>query len=115
MTRSRAPARRQADPIVPVVRFDQAGTTHILKRFLGLINTGELGTSAGEESWDDLSEGSLNTTWPKALAFVQPAKKGDAEEAAKVAATPGSIGYSNLAELRSTNKFSKTGEGGAGT
>ncbi len=104
-----------SDAIVPVVRFDQAGTTHILKRFLGLIDPGSFETPKGPETWDELSEGALNTTWPSALAFVQPAKKGDAEEAAKVASTPGSIGYSNLAELRATNKFSKTGEGGAGT
>ena len=102
-------------PIVPVVRFDQAGTTHILKRFLGLINTGALATEKGSQTWDQLSEGALNTTWPSALALVRPAKKGDAEEAAKVASTPGSIGYGNLAEIRAGGKFSKAGEGGAGT
>jgi ABC-type phosphate transport system substrate-binding protein len=104
-----------SDTITPVVRFDQAGSTHILKRFLGLIDTGTLPTAKGAESWDELSEGEENVNWPTALALVRPAKKGDAEEAAKVAATPGSIGYSNLAELRATGKFSKTGEGGAGT
>lgn len=103
------------DTITPVVREDQAGSTHILKRFLGLIDSATFETPKGPETWDNLSEGELNTTWPSSLAFVQPAKKGDAEEAAKVAATPGSIGYSNLAELRATGKFSKSGEGGSGT
>jgi ABC-type phosphate transport system substrate-binding protein len=104
-----------SDTITPVVRVDQAGTTHILKRFLGLLDSGTLETSKGPETWDDLSEGALNVVWPTALNPTVTAKKGDAEEAAKVAATPGSIGYSNLAELRATNKFSKSGEGGAGT
>jgi ABC-type phosphate transport system substrate-binding protein len=101
--------------ITPVVRFDQAGTTHILKRFVGLTNASALETEKGSETWDQLSEGALNTTWPKALAIVRPAKKGDAEEASKVAATPGSIGYGNLAEIRSAGQFSKTGVGGSGT
>jgi ABC-type phosphate transport system substrate-binding protein len=102
-------------PIIPVVRQDQAGTTHILKRYLGLIDAGPLSTEKGSHTWDDLSEASLNTTWPTALPIVRPAKKGDAEESATVAANPGSIGYGNLAEIRGTGRFSKTGEGGAGT
>ena len=101
--------------IVPVVRQDQAGTTHILKRYLGLIDSSALATEKGSETWDQLSESSLNVTWPTALPVVRPVKKGDAEEAAKVASTPGSIGYGNLAEIRASGKFSKTGEGGAGT
>jgi ABC-type phosphate transport system substrate-binding protein len=101
--------------IVPVVRQDQAGTTHIIKRYLGLIDPGPLATEKGSHSWDDLSEASLNTTWPSALPIVRPAKKGDGEEAATVSATPGSIGYGNLAEIRATGHFSKAGEGGPGT
>ncbi len=103
------------DAITPVVRVDQAGTSHILKRFLGLIDGGKFATSKGELSWDELSEGKLNIVWPTALNPKVTAKKGDAEEAATVASTPGSIGYSNLAELRATGKFSKTGEGGSGS
>ncbi len=101
--------------ITPVVRQDQAGTTHILKRYLNLINSTPQPTEKGSFSWGDLSEAELNTTWPSALPIKRPAKKGDAEVAALVASTPGSIGYGNLAELRTTGKFSKTGEGGAGT
>jgi ABC-type phosphate transport system substrate-binding protein len=102
-------------PIVPVVRQDQAGTTHILKRYLGLVDPAALETAKGPHSWDELSEASLNTTWPTALPVVRPEKKGDAEEAAKVASTPGSIGYGNLAEIRATGRFSRAGVGGAGT
>jgi ABC-type phosphate transport system substrate-binding protein len=101
--------------ITPVVRPDQAGPTHYLKRFIGLTNSAPLTTSKGSLTWDQLSEGSLNTTWPSALAFVTPAKKGEAEEDLKVATTPSSIGYGNLAEIRAGNKFSKPGEGGPGT
>jgi ABC-type phosphate transport system substrate-binding protein len=101
--------------ITPVVRFDQSGTAHYLKRYLGLINPGTLETPEGSLTWDQLSEGVHNTTWPTALAFVKPAKKGEAEEGAKIAATPGSIGFGNLAEERALGKFSKSGEGGAGT
>ena len=102
------------DPIVPIVRKEKAGTTNTLKKYLGLINTGTLTTPSGSESWDALSEGKLNVVWPTALAPTLTTAEGDAAEAEKVAATPGSIGYSNLAELRSTNLFSGTGNG-AGT
>jgi hypothetical protein len=102
------------DPIVPVVRKEKAGTTNTLKKYLGLINKGTLSTSKGPESWDALSEGSLNVVWPTALAPTLTTAEGDAAEADKVASIPGSIGYSNLAELRVLNLFSGTGNG-AGT
>ena len=101
--------------ITPVVRFDQSGTAHYLKRFLDLLDPNPIATSEGSFTWGELSEGTHNVTWPSALAFVKPAKKGEAEEDTKVATTPGSIGFGNLAEIRSGGKFSKTGEGGAGT
>jgi ABC-type phosphate transport system substrate-binding protein len=94
------PSSCGTDSITPVVRFDQSGTTHIFKRFLGLINTGGLVTSSGTESWDDLSEGGLNVVWPTAANVVKPAAKGGEELIKKVVATPGSIGYVNIAEAR---------------
>jgi ABC-type phosphate transport system substrate-binding protein len=103
-----------SDPITAVVRKEKAGTTNALKKFLGLINTGTLTTPSGSETWDQLSEGSLNAVWPTALVQVKTTVEGDANEAETVAANPGSIGYSNLAELRVTNLFSGTGNG-AGT
>jgi ABC-type phosphate transport system substrate-binding protein len=105
------PASCDSDSIVPVVRGEKAGTTNVLKKFLGLINTGTLTTASGNETWDQLSEGKLNTVWPTALPIVKTTVEGDAAEAEKVAATPGSIGFSNLAELRSTNLFSGAGAG----
>jgi ABC-type phosphate transport system substrate-binding protein len=105
------PSSCDSDAIVPVVRAEKAGTTNVLKKYLGLINTGTLTTASGSETWDQLSEGKLNTVWPTALPIVKTTAEGDAAEAEKVASTPGSIGYSNLAELRTTNLFSGTGNG----
>jgi hypothetical protein len=102
------------DPITAVVRKEKAGTTNVLKKFLGLINTGTLTTPSGSETWDQLSEGSLNAVWPTALVQIKTTIEGDANEAETVAANPGSIGYSNLAELRETKLFSGSGDG-AGT
>jgi hypothetical protein len=100
------------DTITPVVRGEKAGTTNVLKKFLGLIFTGGLETSAGSLTWDQLSEGKDNTIWPTALTgLVKTSVEGDAAEAEKVASIPGSIGYSNLAELRVTNLFSGSGNG----
>src|SRR3984885_2450160 len=106
-----SPESCDSDPIVVVIRKEKAGTTNVLKKFLGLINTGTLTTPSGSETWDQLSEGSLNTVWPTALVQVKTTVEGDANEAETVAANPGSIGYSNLAELRVTNLFSGTGNG----
>lgn len=102
--------------ITRVGRQDQAGTTHILKRYLNLINAAPYETeSAGTGTWNEDSEGALDLVWPKAATkVITPAKKGDEEEALKVSSTPGSIGYGNLAEIRSTNLFSGAG-GGANT
>jgi ABC-type phosphate transport system substrate-binding protein len=99
------------DPIVAVVRAEKSGTANVLKKYLGLINTGTLETPSGPQTWDALSEGKLNTVYPTVLNQVKTTAEGDAAEAEKVAATPGSIGYSNLAELRTTNLFSGAGNG----
>ena|ERR1700677_179597 len=94
-----------SDPITPIVRFDQSGTTHIFKRFLNLVSSAPLPTEKGAESWGELSEASLNTVWPTAASVVKPAAKGGGEEMAKVVAVPGSIGYVNLAEARKSASF----------
>jgi ABC-type phosphate transport system substrate-binding protein len=88
------------EPIRPVVREDQSGTTHILKRFLGLIATASLATADGDKSWNQLSEGELNTVWPTAADAKTSTGMGGGEEAHTVLTTPGSIGYVNLAEAR---------------
>jgi ABC-type phosphate transport system substrate-binding protein len=93
------------DPITPVARFDQSGTTHIFKRYLALINPNGLVTEKGTETWGELSEASLNTVWPTAAGVVKPTVKGGGELLAKVAAVEGSIGYVNLAEARKSAAF----------
>jgi ABC-type phosphate transport system substrate-binding protein len=106
-----------ATAITPVVRFDQSGTTHIFKKYLDLIN-GSTFTTEKEESktWTEVSEGTESTDWPKAADVVKPAAKGGGEEINKVNATPGSIGYVNLAEARANKGFTESpGTGGPGT
>jgi ABC-type phosphate transport system substrate-binding protein len=102
------------DPITVVVRKEKSGTANVLKKYLGLINTAPLATASGSKTWDELSEGSLNAIWPTATTVVKTTAEGDANEAETVAANAGSIGFSNLAELRVTNLFSGSGNG-AGT
>jgi ABC-type phosphate transport system substrate-binding protein len=104
-------------PIIPVVRLDGAGTTHIFKKYLSLIDpstfTDEKETA---ESWNATSEGTLNTDWPKGANVVRPAKTGDTAIDAKVAETPGSISYTTFAEARANGSFaSAPGTGGPGT
>jgi ABC-type phosphate transport system substrate-binding protein len=101
-------------PIQVVVRQDQSGTTHIIKRFLNLLDTAALETESGTHTWGELSEGSLNTVWPTAAKVIRPAAKGGGEEVAKVAATPGSIGYAGVADARANAAF-VPGTGGPGT
>jgi ABC-type phosphate transport system substrate-binding protein len=100
--------------IQPVVRSDEAGTTHILKKYLDLINNGSFETEKAEtKNWNEVSEGTENTTWPKAADVVRPAKTGDSAEIAKVAETPSSIGYGGLVNARSNGSFSTPLGGGS--
>ena len=82
-------AECQVDPITVVVRGEKAGTTNVLKKYLGLINTAPLTTASGEKTWQQLSEGSLNTVWPTALNPAKTTVEGDEAEADKVAAHAG--------------------------
>jgi ABC-type phosphate transport system substrate-binding protein len=101
--------------ITPVARFDQSGTTHIFKRYLHLINASNFtDEKSNSTDWNTVSEGSLNTDWPQAANVVKPAAKGGGEMLAKVLATPGAIGYVNIAEARLNAKFVPPA-GGAGT
>ena len=102
--------------ITRVARLDQSGTTHIFKKYLGLINKEKFETEKAEsKSWNEISEGTENTTWPKAAEVVRPTKTGGGALVSKVAETPGSLGYANLADARSNGGFSKTGVGGPKT
>jgi ABC-type phosphate transport system substrate-binding protein len=106
-----------------VVRLDGSGTTHIFKKYLGLINKGAFeatnvkGEAVGGRTWNEIAEGPENTTWPTADAVLRPTEKGNGPVVAKVAATPSSIAYANLADVRANTAFipSPGGTGGANT
>jgi ABC-type phosphate transport system substrate-binding protein len=112
------PSTCESDAITPVVRFDGSGTTHIFKKYLGLIYAGTFETEKSEsKTWEAISEGPENTTWPKAAGVIRPAEKGGSKLAALVAATPGTIGYVNVAEARANPAFipAPVGTGGPKT
>jgi ABC-type phosphate transport system substrate-binding protein len=103
--------------IQPVVRLDGAGTTHIFKRYLSLINNASFtDEKEASQTWTGTSEGLANTDWPKAANVVRPSKTGDTAIDAKVAETPGSISYTTLAEARANGSFTPSpGTGGSNT
>ncbi|MFY9264898.1 MAG: substrate-binding domain-containing protein [Solirubrobacterales bacterium] len=92
----------QDEIIKRVVRFDSSGTTFSFKQFLGGIDgaTGWAGAFAG-------------TTWPNPANVLNGGAAGNGPLAAKVRATPGSIGYSDLATARD-NAFKKVADNVAG-
>src|ERR1700722_7603224 len=101
-----------ADPITRVVRADSAGSTHIFKKYLSLINATSFESEKGSSTnWNAISEGPESVTWPKAASVVRPSKTGDNAE---IAAKAGSIGYGSLANSRKNTAFVPP-SGGAGT
>jgi ABC-type phosphate transport system substrate-binding protein len=101
-------------PIKPIVRKDGSGTTHIFKKYLDLINNGSFETEKAEtKNWSEISEGTENTTWPKAANVVKPEATGGGALVTKVAETPSSIGYANLADARSNKSFTPPTGGGS--
>jgi ABC-type phosphate transport system substrate-binding protein len=103
--------------ITPVVRLDQSGTTHIFKRYLGLISGSSFTTEKEEtKTWNQIAEGTESTTWPKAANVAKPKATGGGALVAKVAETPSSIGYANLADARANGAFTPgAGKGGPTT
>ena len=98
-------------PIVPVVRKDGSGTTHIFKKFLNLTNAAAMASEDGKEhTWAELAEGSLSKTWPTAAKVVHAAEETNTGMLKEVAATPGSIGYPNLADARNPVNGGFTGQ-----
>jgi hypothetical protein len=92
--------------ITRVVRDDSAGSSHILKKYLDLIEATAFAVEGGgTETWNEISEGSGNTVWPTAAAVVRPSKTGDAAEVAYVAEHAGTIGYASLANARANSAF----------
>jgi len=102
-------------PITRLVRLDQSGTTHILKKYLNLIYSEPQATEAhGTQTWNQLSEGELNQVWPTATHAKAALKEGGGALVSEVAAVESSIGYASLADARSNGGFSKTGGPGTG-
>jgi len=118
---SKTTAECLASEIAHVVRFDQSGTTHVFKEYLGLIGKEKVpfennkGESVGEKNWNETAEGKENTSWPVADKVIRPAAKGGGEVAKLVAATPSSIGYVNLPEARADGFAAPTGGPGKET
>jgi len=101
-----------ASAITKIVRLDGSGTSHVLKKYLGLINkstafptTNVKGEGTGNHTWNEIAEGTENQSWPTADAVVRPEKTGGGAMVSKVATTPGSIGYANLADARANAAF----------
>jgi len=92
--------------VTRVVRQDSSGTTTIFKNSLiGLDNKREEAKCAPGKEWSAYQK--TNTEWPgkqkpgeegTCSAIVAPAKSGNPEVLAKIQATPGSIGYVDLAQ-----------------
>jgi ABC-type phosphate transport system substrate-binding protein len=97
-------------PITRLVRLDASGTTHILKKYLDVIDSSPLATEAdGEKTWTELSEGELNTVWPTKAHVQKALAEGGGALVTEVANVESSIGYASLADARSNGGFSKTG------
>jgi ABC-type phosphate transport system substrate-binding protein len=121
----------EEDTIAPVVRRDKSGTTHIFKAYLAQANAAgftaeefnepEAGSGKKpcgavlpeeEKTWTQVSEGCENQRWPTAAHVVRPTANGNPAVVEKVATTPSSIGYADLAVARELGFFSKKGLGG---
>jgi ABC-type phosphate transport system substrate-binding protein len=115
------PSTCLTETIKHVVRFDQSGTTHVFKKYLGLISTEKVAfenakkEAVGSKDWDETAEGAENTSWPVADSVIRPTAKGGGEEAKLVAKTPSSIGYVNLPEARADGFAAPTGGEGTAT
>jgi ABC-type phosphate transport system substrate-binding protein len=98
-------------PITRVVPADVSGTTYQFKRYLSLVEAGELPCLTAGAGWSALQAKAVNTAWPeackghKALTAVKrsllggsgPAPGvGGVDEVQTVNSTPGSIGFAAL-------------------
>ncbi len=117
-------ASRVEQRIIPVVRLDHSGTTHIFKSFLLQINTEpkqmeeypeEIGgkkTGCGKtlpeeaEAWTEVAEACQNQRWPKAAEIVRGTETGNPGVVKRVNEVESSIGYADLAVAREFHYFS---------
>jgi ABC-type phosphate transport system substrate-binding protein len=97
-------------PITVVVPALASGTDFVFKHYLAEQSSEPLLVGPGNvKTWNELAESTLNTVWP-AAAGAAPSTN----VTKTVGETPGSIGFANLADVRSTELFSGAG-GGPGT
>lgn len=89
-------------PISRVVREDGSGTTDAYMKYLGVIFKKEV---APGKTWNQLGEVANNTTWPNEAEHPVLRGSGGGGVAKKVAETPGSIGYANVADARANSAF----------
>ena len=119
-------AECEADAITRYVRAESSGTTHIWKKYLGLVSEtlfeieNPVTHTAEKKSWTQISEGTLNTTWPTKAAVVNTGDTGGGALVEKVLSNPSSVGYAALSDARaktgSTGETFKPGaQGGKGT
>jgi ABC-type phosphate transport system substrate-binding protein len=88
--------------ITRVVREEGSGTTAITKKFLYQINDEAVD---GAKTWNNLAEENKNLNWPAETENLDRGK-GTSGVVAVTKATPGSIGYANLADAY-TDGFGK--------
>lgn len=105
------------DKIIPVVRNDSSGTTHIFKKSLFNNDQEKLANeSGGENTWGELAEGTkvgsttLNQSWPTAAKVVHAKTTTNTGVLKEVAETPGSIGYADLSQARNVANGGFTGQ-----
>lgn len=117
-------ASEEEKRIIPVVRLDHSGTTHIFKSFLLQVNAepkemeeypeivGGKNTGCGgpkpeeEEVWSQVSEACQNQRWPKAAEILRGTESGNPGVVKQVNNTESSIGYADLAVAREYRYFS---------
>ena len=106
-----AECKPEEDAIIPVVRADGSGTTHIFKKFLFQINGASFAIEGGgEQTWGELAEGASSTKWPTAAGVFHPAETTNTGVLKAVAEKPGSIGYADLAQARNPANGGFTGQ-----
>ena len=90
------------DHITRVVREDGSGTTASFMKYLNVIYKKEV---APGKTWAQLAEPANNTIWPNESGDPLVRGNGGGGVVAKVAETPGSIGYANVADARNNSAF----------
>ncbi|MFI4990026.1 MAG: substrate-binding domain-containing protein [Solirubrobacterales bacterium] len=89
-------------PIQRVVREDGSGTTDGYMKYLGVVFKKEVELG---KTWNQLAEPANNSFWPNEGEHPVLRGNGGGGVVKKVAETPGSVGYANLADARANATF----------